>query len=256
MGAERHAVTVSSRTIFRRNNVKRAIPILCLVLVYASPARADIRYTTHVEVRQQAPTGTGTRVDFSSVFQTLTPPGDTVTYVGTEAIRIERQVPTRSVVLLRADGQVVIDPGARTYSRVPELGGLIKEATALPPPAFRRTGEFATILNLRAERIELKISVPLPISPPPGFPTVMVMTGDVWLADGYTSYAEGVRKATGLVASLPAGLEGLVLRQILRSAEFGFEVESRVTELVEGPIAPELFTVPAGYRDITGKFVP
>ena len=236
--------------------MKPAISILCLVLVDASPARADIRYTTHVEVRQQAQTKGGTGVSFSAVLQALTPPGDTVTYVGTDAIRIERLGPTGSVVLLRADGQVVIDAGARTYSRVPELGDLIKEATALPPPTFRRTGEFATILNLRAERIELKISVPLPIAPPRGFPTVMVMTGDVWLADGYTSYGEGVRKATGLVASLPAGLDGLVLRQTLRSAEFGYEIESRVTELVEGPIAPELFAVPAGYRDITGKSVP
>lgn len=225
---------------------------LCALLLFASIGHADVRYATHVEVRRTAGANRGKIPDLGTIMQALAPPGDTVTYVGADSIRIEQsRGATKSVVLLRPDGQFILDPDARTSVRVAELVEVLESAGSLPPPAFKRTGEFATILGIRAERLEFTMSVPLPITPPPGFPTVMTMKGEVWLGNLPGTSGAGLRKATGLTTTLPAGLEGMVLRQIMRSDEFGYEVETTVKELVEGPVPVEMFSVPSNYRDIT-----
>lgn len=232
--------------------MKHVCPTLCLLLVYGSGVYADVRYTTHVDVRRVEGSSPGKDSDIAAVMQMLMPPGDTVTFVGTDAIRIEQSREGKTVIiLLRSDGQTILDPDARTYSRAPELGAVLKEATIQPPPTFRRTGDFALIHGIRAERLEVTMPVMLPVIPPPGFPTVLTMTGEVWLSDALKTYGPGLQKALGLTARPPAGLEGMVLRQILRSAEFGYEVESTVTELTEGPIAPAMFRIPDGYREIS-----
>jgi hypothetical protein len=77
------------------------------------------------------------------------------------------------------------------------------------------------------------------------------MAGEIWLSDTFKTPGPGVRKAVGLPARLPSALDGMILRQILRSAEFGYEVESTVTELNAGPIAPAMFEIPSGYREVS-----
>ena len=232
--------------------MKHVCPTLCILLVYGSGVYADVRYTTHVDVRRVEGSSPGKGPDIAAVMQMLMPAGDTVTFVGTDAIRIEQSREGRTVIiLLRSDGQMILDPDARTYTRVPELGSVLKEAAAQPPPTFRRTGVFALIHGIRAERVEVTMPVTLPVIPPPGFPTVLTMTGEVWLSDAFKTYGPGLQKALGLTSRLPTGLEGMVLRQILRSAEFGYEVESTVTELTDGPIVPAMFSIPEGYREIS-----
>jgi len=105
------------------------------------------------------------------------------------------------------------------------------------------------IHGIRVERVEVTIPVTLPVIPPPGFPTSVVMTGEMWIADAFKELWPGVQKALGLTVRLPPGLQGIVLRQILRNREFGYEVESTVTELTEGPIDPAMLTIPEGYRE-------
>ena len=215
--------------------MRHLLSMLCLVLVCSSVAHADLRYKTHVEVRGMT-----------------TPPEDTVTFVAADAVRIEQSINGRKVVvLLRPDGQTVLDPERRTYTRIPQLGDVLKQAAAQPPPTFRRTGEFATIQGVRAERVEVTMPVTLPVIPPAGFPTAVTMTGDIWLSEAFKTVGPGVRKAVGLAGELPAGLEGMVLRQMLRSTEFGYEIESTVTELSDMAIAPEMFSIPKGYREVS-----
>ena len=48
----------------------------------------------------------------------------------------------------------------------------------------------------------------------------------------------------------------MVLRQVLRNAQMGYEMEMQVTELVEGPLDPALFEVPAGYRRVDTPLIP
>ncbi len=224
-----------------------------ILLVLNCGLHADVRYTTHTEIRLATEPNKARVAKLAALVPVPEPPADTVTYVGADSVRIEQSSgAARLVVLLRSDGQIVLDPEAQTYVRS-ELGNLLKDAAAAPKTAFRRTGQFSTVLGMKAERIELTTTVPLPIGPIAGFPTVVTTTGELWLADAYRELARGVQKAMSHVTALPAGLEGIVLRQVMRSAEFGYEVESRVTEIVEGPIASDMFTVPAGYRDVTSR---
>jgi hypothetical protein len=228
--------------------------LVASLLLFVSPAYADLRVTTHVDVRRVEGSGPGKGPDIAALMQMLMPPGDAVTFVGTDAIRIEQSREGKTVIiLLRSDGQTILDPDAQTYTRLPELGNVLNEAAAQPPPTFRRTGDFAMIHGVRTERVEVTMLVTLPVIPPPGFPTVLTMTGEIWLSDAFKTYSPGLQKALGLAGRLPTtGLEGMVLRQILRSAEFGYEVESTVTDLSDAPIAPAMFSIPEGYREISG----
>ena len=212
---------------------------LILVLLTASIAHADLRYTTTINVRAGAET--------TAAIKAFMPPGETVTFLSNDALRIEQSKgPTRTILLVNRDGSFLLEPDARTFVRLPDVVDLLS-GTPLPTPTFRRTGEFATLFGLKAERVESTISIPFPTTLP-GFPTVATMRGDIWLADAYREHGRTVRKAIGFVPALPAGIEGIVLRQTLRNEQMGIEIDYAVTELVEGPIPADMFEVPPGYR--------
>jgi hypothetical protein len=108
------------------------------------------------------------------------------------------------------------------------------------------------MLGLRSERVEVTMSLPLPITPPPGLPTVVSMTGELWIADAYRAYARNISRATGSSSAIPSGIEGIVLRQVVRNTQLGIEIEHLVTELIEAPVAAEMFEVPDGFRSVIG----
>ena len=225
--------------------------------VCAPAAHADLRYTTRVEVRRTSGGAAGPDAAAIDVWlQALMPPGETRTFVGGGAIRIEQMMgTTRAIVLMRPDGQFVVYPDLRAYWRVATPGKLLADSRATAQTTFRRTGEFITMLGVRAERIPLTLPIVLPLTPPAGFPTRMTFEGDIWVADVYREEARGLQKALG-VTVFPPGIEGMVLRQVLRSAELGYEVESTVVELVDGPISPDMFVVPLGYRELNQPAAP
>jgi hypothetical protein len=130
------------------------------------------------------------------------------------------------------------------------MQAVLTSRTTAVSPSFRRTGEFMTILGLRAEHVEVTMSVPVPITPPPGLPTVLSMTGELWVSDAYRAYSRSISRAIGLSGALTPELEGIVLRQVVRNAQFGIEIEQVVTELIEAPLAAEMFEVPDGFRVI------
>ena len=219
--------------------MKRVLSIILFVAL-SVPAHADLRYRTRVEVRTA-----------SAELKAAMPVGETVMLIRGDAIRVEQvRDATRSVLLIRPDGQFILDLNARTYWRIPDLQSLLAHPATAAPPAFRRTGEFATILGLQAERVEVTISVPLPITPPPGMPATMSMTGEIWVADAYRAYARNISRAIGPSGALPPGVQGIVLRQLVRNAKLGIEIEHAVTELVEAPLAAELFELPEGFRSV------
>lgn len=230
-------------------------------LITCSPAAyADLRYTTRIEVRRTSTNATSPDAGaMDAVLQALMPPGETRTFVGGEAIRIEQTTgPTRSVVLLGPSGRFIAYPDLRAYLRMPMAGDLLANSGSGEQPTFRRTGEFVTMLGVQTERILVTLPIVLPMTPPAGMPTRMRFEGEIWVADVYRTEARGVQKALG-AAVLPGsveGVEGMVLRQTLRNAEFGYEVQSTVVELVEAPIPAEMFMVPASYRELNQPVVP
>jgi hypothetical protein len=172
-------------------------------------------------------------------------------FIKGDAVRVEQVGgAARSVLLIRPEGQFALDLEARTYWRIPQES-MPTASTAATPPAFRRTGEFTTILGLRAERVEVTMSLPLPVTPPPGLPTVVSMTGELWIADAYRAYAGNIGRAMGSSSAVPPGIEGIVLRQVVKNAQLGIEIEHLVTELIEAPVAAEMFEVPEGFRNLT-----
>jgi hypothetical protein len=237
-------------------HMNRILLSLLLVAVAAPAAPADLRFTTRVEVRRTSTSVTSVDpVATAAVLQSLMPPGETRTFVTGDAIRIEQTIgPTPSVVLIRPDGQFIVYPELRTYWRMPP-GDRLAGSRSTAQTTFRRTGEVTTMLGVQAERISVTLPLVLPVTPPAGFPTRMTFEGEIWVADVYRAEGRGVQKALGLTV-LPPGVEGMVLRQILRNAEFGYEVESTVIELVEAPTPGDMFLVPAGYREINQPVAP
>ena len=231
---------------------------LATTLVFAlstSAAQADLRYTTRMEVRRTPTAVPDTAPELSAVLGALMPSGETRIFMRAQSMRIEQgNGAARTVVLTRPDGQFVLYPASQTYLRMPALRN--DAARAQPPaPLFRRTGEFATILGLRAERVLVTMTIAFPGAPPPGVPSSMTLEGELWLTDAYSAEARGLQTLMGAVAP-KGGPEGMVLRQVLRNAQMGYEMEMQVTELVEGPLDPALFEIPAGYRRVDELFIP
>lgn len=221
--------------------MKHVFLSICFFGLAASAADADLRYRTRVEARTT-----------SAGLNAAMPAGEMVMLIKGDAIRIEQERgATRSVLLIRPDGQFVLDFNARTYWRMPDTLAALTHSGAADPPTLRRTGEMATILGLRAERVEVTMSVPLPIPPPPGMPSVVPMTGELWVADAHRSYATNISRAIGRSGAAPPGIEGIVLRQLVRNARLGIEIEHTVTEIIEAPVAAEMFELPEGFRRIT-----
>ncbi len=219
-----------------------------LLLTFGVPAaHADIRFTSRVVVRP-LPAAAPTTPAEIAMLKGLPGPSETTTFVAGGSVRIEQTVgTTRSVVLIRPDGQFVLFPDSQTYMRAPILPDSLAGAGS-QAPTFTRTGEFSTLLGLRCERVLVQMSVALPVTPPAGFPTRLTFDGELWLADAYRPEGEALRKTIALAGSLPAGLDGMVMRQLFRNERLGYEIESTVLDLTDGPIAAETFEIPAGYR--------
>lgn len=220
--------------------MRHVLLVICLLALSSATVDADLRYRMRLEVR----------TPFTELKAAM-PSADTVMLIKGNAIRIEHtQGAVRSVLLIRPDGQFVLDLDARTYWRTPDIQAVLTSRGAAASPIFRRTGEFTSILGLRAERVEMTISVPLPITPPPGLPTVLPVTGELWVADAHRPYAKSISRAIELAGGPASGLDGIVLRQVVRDAQFGIEIEHVVTELIETPLGDEMFELPEGFRVI------
>ena len=225
----------------------KTLIVACVLTSWPSVATADLRYTTRAAVRlAPVPTASDAYTAIAATLRALMPAAETTTFVSRDAVRIEPAAGTSGpIVLIRNDRVTVLDAGARTYWRGPALSGLAGVATA---PTFRRTGEFATLLGLQAERVVFTSSMKLPVTPPAGFPTAFEVIGEIWVADGFPQYA----KVLGLaLTALPAAgrPQGMVLRQIVRIPQFGYEIEHTVADLVEEMIAASLYEVPEDYRE-------
>src|SRR4030095_14345004 len=158
---------------------------------------------------------------------------------------------------------VTLNPKARTFwkTTVEQAAAMWRQLGIEPIITHKRTGEFATIAGLRAERIAFEWSMAFPLPPeektalPPNAPAAMTMSGDLWVAvDRYKEYAaRAVRTNSGLAALGMFKLleEGIVLRSVLRSASFGGqEIETTVTSISEEPAPASTFEVPADYKQV------
>ena len=246
--------------------IRRALTVVVLIAIACASLQAELKYTMKMEARDAAtppaaPANPMLAMIGGMVLNTMAPPGgvESTVIVGERGTRTEynkayAMVPAGGAMITMPDGSsVVLDPAKKTYFK-------ISSAAAMPmmgqvKATVARTGEFATVAGVRAERAKLDIRMPLPVPPGmAGFPTELSISGDAWLAEQYTKYAAVSKSMASTMGAM--GLEqmmaiGLPVRSIMRSELFGGkEVESIVTAIAEVTVPASTFEIPAGFTEV------
>jgi hypothetical protein len=229
------------------------------MLLASNTAQADLRFTTRIEVRSIAtaePLEPAVAMAATMMLRVM-PSGETVTFINNKGARVEivkaagSMLKAGTVMIGRDATMAVVDAENKTYWTLAAPPAGIFPPGIEPEMKYRRTGEFETIAGLRAERVTFSQTTPLPFTPAPRFPTSLVVEGEIWVTDQYKSYGATMIRTLSALGTLLAGVpEGIIVRQTMRSAQFGYEVEHTLSDLVEAPLAPSLFEIPDGFRRV------
>jgi hypothetical protein len=261
---------------------RKLIAAVLVVLGTVAPLRADLKYTTRTEFTPAPPAPADApppnavlAMIGSQVTRQLLPGGpiETTIYVSDKATRTEYvkggtgQYHEGTTTLLMADGTfVVMSPTDRTYWKAPpqSAGATAQLAGIQPQVASVATGESKAIAGVNAKRTTFDISIDLPIPEPiksqlpPGFPSSITMSGDVWLATSpFEKYLPILSKnAEAMGAQLGLGkvlAGGIPMEAVIRSAAFGDQqLEVHVTSIADETVASSLFDIPADYKEVPG----
>ena len=254
--------------------LKPIASVLLLVgLMFNPPAAAGLKYTVHMEVRQaaNAPQDPMSQM-MANVMGNIFPPGgiDQAVSVSEKGVRTEQRqafsgMPAGTVLVTKADGSGVgMDPAAKTFWKQPNAtdaaaNALAQMGGAKPDVKVKKTGEFETIDGMKAERVNVSLGLPLPIDPsqvPPGFPTQLSVTMDVWLTDAVKSPIAGSATTNEMLSKLlpdQSALKDLndgrfMLKQIMNM--FGLELVTTVKDVVKADVADTLFDVPKDFKEV------
>jgi len=254
----------------------RSSAVVLLVLAGATPLAAELKYTTHLEVKKvdtpaTAPANPILTLMGDTLAKQLLPEGptDMISIVGEKGVRMETTKPMMgqpagAITLWLPDGTVaVLNPKEQTYWKTASdvITGTIQSSGLKPQATAKRTGQFDTVAGVTCERVQIDVRIDLPIpeaarsSLPPGFPTSLSMDGENCVTtDQYAKYVDMATKARGASDLMAAmGLDklvqgGIVLRQIVRLS--GMQLESVVTAISEEDAPATLFTIPADYKEV------
>jgi hypothetical protein len=246
------------------SSVRILLTTTLLVAIAASPAAADLHYTTHIATRKAESTQP---IDpmmgmIGAMLVSRFPTGDMTMTVNETGTRVEflnglGPVPAGGVLLLRGAQAVILNPATHTYWTAPAPRTPLP-GSAAPTVNSKRTGEFSTVAGLRAERVTFDMSMSLPLPPgvqvPAGFPTAFTLDGDMWVADQFKAYTSSLNTiANTLFPGIGIGgvaPGGLVVQQVMRSPMFGGnELVFTVSDVSETPANAALFEIPADYKE-------
>ncbi len=254
--------------------MRKLFVALCWMAMIAAPLRAELKYTTHLEVKKSEapPAGMNPMIGMmaDSIMKQLVPEGaaDVVYTIGEKGARVEYVQAAMgqaagTITIARPDGTlIVINPKDKTYWKTTSQALTAQvQAAGVPTPevTVKRTGRFENVAGAKCEVVEFDWKLPLPIpeqaraSLPPGFPTEIAMKGDsCTTTDQYQKYAEIATKSAGAMMST-MGLDkiaggGLPLRQTMQM--MGYEMQSAVTSIGEEAVAATLFDIPADYKEL------
>lgn len=247
----------------------RLIALAVFVGTLSIPLQAELRYTMRTEVRKVQTTEVATS-PFAFLGELLVKmiapdgPVEARFLVGDNGARVDVSqttftIPAGAVVLRPPNGDIVVlNQAERTYWKLSFLGTADILSQLNPQVTSTRTGEFTTIAGAKAERLTFGVTMNVPVPPglqlPADFPTTLNASGEIWVADQVAS-ASTLAGALNPLLSL-FGLDklapnGLVVRQIVRSPIFAaYEVEMVATEIGEESAQPDLFQIPAEYREV------
>ena len=264
--------------------MRKYFAAIVVVGLCTAPLSAELKVTSKMVARQVAGAPAG-----NDMMAAMVGPMITQMYGGAEGVEMTVTMhedgrmrtdypkgfigmPAGSVVILKPDGTSVgFDQKAQTWWKMgdamanPQAAALM--AQMKPEVTTKRTGEFATVAGLKAEKVTMVMVMAIPLPPeaagaPPELlamiPKEIRMDGDNWIAPVHVKY---VKAASKMIAQGPfAGmgldkmlgdLQGLTVRAVMRmSVLAGWEIETLVSKVVEEDVPDTVFDVPAGYKEI------
>lgn len=259
--------------------IKKVLVTLLWCALVAVPLRADLKYTTHTEMKPATGPAPATPANplvamiGGQMVQQMLPggPADTIYTIGANGMRTEfvkggmSGSPEGTVMLTMANGDVIqLNSKDKTYwrSTTTQMSAMMQSMGMQPEVTVKPGTETMTVAGVRAKRSDFTITIPLPIPAelraqlPPGMPTAISMNGEVWAATApYEKYLSVLSKAGPLMAGMGMSNKlieaGITMRQITRSDLFGGQqLEMVVTQIGEETVPASLFAIPADYKEV------
>jgi len=265
--------------------MRRYVLAFVLIALVSAPLSAELKFTSKMTARAVA----GAAPAGNDMMAAMVGPMLLQMYGGPEGVEMTATIhedgrmrtdyassfagmPVGAVVLMRPDGSAVgYDPAAKTWWKMTDPGANPEMAAMMaqmkPVVTTKRTGEFATVAGLKAERVTMVMTMPIPM--PPGSenlpPEIMAMIpkeiridGDMWQAPVYAKYTKGMTKALSQgpmaamgIDKLMEGAEGFTVRQVMRMSMLaGYEMETVVTRVAEEDVPDTVFDLPTGFKEI------
>jgi TonB family protein len=224
--------------------MKRILAAVVLGALSAAPARADLRYTVHLESATRsvaAPPAAGAGKVLAPYDRV-----EAVVTVSTDAARIVYAqdvlfVPRGAAMIRHVTGGVIVNANDRTYSIIDSRAAAPTLGSAA---TFTRTGQKQEIAGVPAERVTVSIVRP----------DLLRIEGEMWLTDSFAAYQamEAAFDPVTMILSHETGWPGgFVLRADLGGTAFGQKhLVKYVTAIGEVASQPDAFAIPSGYRQI------
>ena len=181
-------------------------------------------------------------------------------------------MPAGAAVITKADGSSVgFDANAKTWWKMQDAGSNPEVAAMVaqlkPEFTTKRTGEFANVAGLKAERVTMTMRMAIPRPPgteslPPEMlamiPAEMKVDSDMWLANVHVKYTKSMAKVLAQGPMAGMGLEkmmgeltGLNVRNVARMSMLpGYEIETGAVKVVEEDVPDSVFDLPPGFKEI------
>jgi hypothetical protein len=252
--------------------VKKLFVVAAVLLTVVVPLRADVRYTLHMEVRQ-ASSGGGDQLSMmmGAMLTQMFPPGgvDQLVVSGPLGVRTEQKqafagMPAGLITIVKADGQTfMLDPAAKTYSKQPIVPAEASAAMAGMKPDIKvtKTGKFETIEGMKAERVDMAMSMPMPgmdaatlAQMPPGFPTKIDLKMEMWVTDaikqpaGAASMTESLMKQFGLTDVKDLNDGRTMIKGVM--SMMGIEMVFTTKGFSNEAAPASLFEIPKDYKEV------
>ena len=264
--------------------MRRAVAAAVVLALSAVPLRAELKVNAKSVARQVAGAAAGNDMLAGVVGPMITevyggPAGIEMTVTVHEDGRVRTDyatpfmgLPAGAVVIQRLDGTAVgFDVKTQTWWKMvdplqdPKAVEMLSKSK--PEVTAKRTGEFATVTGLKAERATITMQMALSLPPeaaqlPPQLlamiPKEIKAEGTTWLADSHTKYKTGMTKAfvTGPLSLIGLDkpineLQGLLVRFVATlSLAPGWEIETVASKVAEEDVPDTVFDLPAGYKEI------
>lgn len=247
----------------------------------AQPATAQ-QYVTRLELQKVADApaqdANGMMAMASDMLKKMLLPDGPVEMTTTtdgQSVRAETRgrwmtMPSGAIVLMRAGDKnlgYVLNPAEKTYYalKLPEFPMLPPDMPK-PEVGVKASGVFETIAGHRAERVDVswRIAIPVPegVEVPPGVPTEIGFQLDLWCAQDIKLRSPRNLANMEAAGAISAMMPGKAVDDLTKSCSFPlkerlrfsvmpeYEIRSTVTSIAEVPSSPDLFAIPAGYKEV------